>query len=206
MANVAASGPDGAAELHVPRWHFLDATGRDLGPFSAFEMRKWHARGHLPEGRALLVRLQEWRWHVPLSAVFKEPGAEFVGGTPSWPDLAKGSATAQSSGCGGPAEVAGTEEASRPSGAASEAQPAGQGDVERDVRHWGTVVAVLPDRSCGMINCDELALQALGYGCLVIPGHLLGDIQAGEELAFRFHMDKDSGMPQAVDLMRLTGV
>mmetsp|Transcript_32565 Transcript_32565/g.101605 ORF Transcript_32565/g.101605 Transcript_32565/m.101605 type:complete len:205 (+) Transcript_32565:67-681(+) len=196
----------GASDAHAPRWHFLDATGRELGPHSSFEMRKWHARARFPEGRALLVRLAEWRWHAPLAALFPQPGTEF-GAEPAWPVVPQQDAAAWAEGAGGqPAGTAAAPAAAPPGPGAPEAPAGARGEAAQGGRHWGTVVAVLPDRSRGLLRCDPEAWSELGYGCLVIPGRLLGDIRVGEELAFRFRMDGPGGLPQAVDLMRLTTV
>ena len=52
------------------QWHYLDAHGKEFGPFSGFQMRQWLEQGFFRMvGPELLVRSPEWRSHNRLCEV-----------------------------------------------------------------------------------------------------------------------------------------
>eukprot|EP00747_Dinoflagellata_sp_TGD_P191580 gnl/TRDRNA2_/TRDRNA2_55164_c0_seq2.p1 gnl/TRDRNA2_/TRDRNA2_55164_c0~~gnl/TRDRNA2_/TRDRNA2_55164_c0_seq2.p1 ORF type:complete len:643 (+),score=104.07 gnl/TRDRNA2_/TRDRNA2_55164_c0_seq2:83-2011(+) len=58
-------------------WYYIDRSSAEFGPFRADRMRSWYAQGCFPMGTDLLVRLGEWKRHVPVRALF--PGEPFAG-------------------------------------------------------------------------------------------------------------------------------
>eukprot|EP00928_Gymnodinium_smaydae_P063240 TRINITY_DN46891_c0_g1_i1.p1 TRINITY_DN46891_c0_g1~~TRINITY_DN46891_c0_g1_i1.p1 ORF type:complete len:167 (+),score=14.47 TRINITY_DN46891_c0_g1_i1:101-601(+) len=61
-------------------WFYLDATGREFGPYPASAMRNWYDRNLFhPQGDRLRVRLPEWDYYMSvINAYSCERGAYFI--------------------------------------------------------------------------------------------------------------------------------
>lgn len=60
-------------------WYYLDSTRKEFGPFPNDMMRDWFVQGFFPAGEELLIRLPQWKQHVPIRLVYPDVGMAFVG-------------------------------------------------------------------------------------------------------------------------------
>merc|ERR1719327_2191866 len=58
-------------------WLYLDSVSQEFGPFPAQRMREWFLQGFFPRGEELLVRLPEWKEHMPLRVLFPDSKQAF---------------------------------------------------------------------------------------------------------------------------------
>lgn len=60
------------------KWFYVDRTGQEFGPFRTEKMRVWYSQGFFPIGDELLVRLDEWKKHVPVRTLYPDPCSIFI--------------------------------------------------------------------------------------------------------------------------------
>jgi len=207
-----------------PDWFYLDSTGQEFGPFTGETMREWFTQGFFPIGEELLVRLPQWKSHVPLRMVYPEVSEAFLGPpktgqrqprlvddvppqmAPPYPGYMM---MPPSVPYGGPAMGYGFP-GMRPGGFPS--MPTGpgygvpvlpQGPGAATGRYQGRIKSFNAKQGFGFIESPEA--HAIFGRDVFLHKAQIGDLKVGTEVTYSVEMNKQ-GMPQARELATLDGL
>merc|ERR1719326_925152 len=60
-------------------WYYVDRSGSEFGPFASSKMHAWFTHDFFPIAGDLLVRLDEWKSHVPVKVLYPDLDSAFCG-------------------------------------------------------------------------------------------------------------------------------